>query len=104
MGCLFRLPAKPGISAVQLQRQLSIKKVDKRLVFAPQIAKEWYDRTVNGSQELEADETGHIGGPVQGITGRFVAKAKTKTLIAISIEIARKHKGRHFPEKAGRLL
>ena len=51
---------------------------------------------------VEADET-HIGGPVKGKTGRGVAKAKTKTLIAGAVEIVTYTQGDHFREKAGRL-
>ena len=93
----------PGISAVQLQRQLSIKKVDSAWYLLHRLRR----GMVRQNRErlagtVEADET-HIGGPVKGKTGRGVAKANTKTLIAGAVEIVTYTQGDHFREKAGRL-
>ena len=103
LGCLFRLHAHPGISAVQLQRQLGIKKVDSAWYLLHRLRRGMVRQNRERlSGTVEADEA-HIGGPVKGKAGRGVAKARTKTLIAGAVEIVTYTKGGNFREKAGRL-
>ena len=93
----------PGISAVQLQRQLGIKKVDSAWYLLHRLRRGMVRQNREQlSGTVEADET-HLGGPVKGKTGRGVAKARTKTLIAGAVEIVPYTKGGNFREKAGRL-
>ena len=93
----------PGISAVQLQRQLGIKKVDSAWYLLHRLRRGMVRQNRERlSGTVEADEA-HIGGPVKGKAGRGVAKARTKTLIAGAVEIVTYTKGGNFREKAGRL-
>ncbi len=93
----------PGISAVQLQRQLSIKKVDTAWYLLHRLRRGMVRQNRERlSGTIEADET-HIGGPVKGKSGRGVAKAKNKTLIAGAVEIVTYKKGDDIKEKSGRL-
>ncbi len=93
----------PGSSAVQLQRQLGMKKVESAWYVLHRLRR----GMVRQNREqlagtVEADAT-HIGGPVQGKTGRGVAKASTKTFIAGAVAMVLYTKGGHFREKAGRV-
>ena len=94
----------PGMSAVQLQRQLSIKKVDNAWYMLHRLRK----GMVRQNRELlsgvvETDET-HIGGPVKGKSGRGVRNVKNKTLIAGAVEVKTYNdKEGKEQEKAGRL-
>ncbi len=91
----------PGISAVQLQRQLSIKKVDSAWYLLHRLRRGMIRQNRERlAGTVEADET-HIGGPVKGKTGRGVAKAKTKTLIAGAVEIVTYTQGITFERKQG---
>jgi len=93
----------PGMSAVQLQRQLNIKKVDTAWYLLHRLRQGMIRQNRERlSGTIEADET-HIGGPVKGKAGRGVAKAKTKTLIAGAVEIVTYKKDNEVQEKAGRL-
>jgi transposase-like protein len=94
----------PGISAVQLQRQLGLKNDETSWFLLHRLRK----AMVAPNRELlkgtvEADET-HIGGPAKGKKGRGVARADNKTLIAGAIEVIsyRTKKG-VTKERAGRL-
>lgn len=93
----------PGMSAVQLQRQLSIKKVDNAWYMLHRLRKGMVRQNREPLSGLvEADET-YIGGPVKNKSGRGVASAKTKTLIAGAVEVKTyEQKGKQH-EKAGRL-
>lgn len=93
----------PGMSAVQLQRQLGIKKVDTAWYLLHRLRK----GMIRQNRELlsgliEADET-HIGGTVKGKSGRGVATANTKTLIIGAVEVVSYIKENTLKEKAGRL-
>lgn len=93
----------PGMSAVQLQRQLSIKKVDNAWYMLHRLRKGMVRQNREPLSGLvEADET-HIGGPVKGKSGRGVAAAKTKTLIAGAVEVKSYQKNESEKETAGRL-
>ena len=94
----------PGISAVQLQRQLGLKNDETAWFLLHRLRK----AMVAPNRELlrgtvEADET-HIGGPAKGKRGRGVAKAENKALIAGTVEVIRyKTKTGEEDERAGRL-
>ncbi len=77
----------PGISAVQLQRQLGISKNDTAWFMLHRLRL----GMVNSDRKplsglVEADEA-HIGGPAKGKKGRGVREAKNKTLVAGAIEV-----------------
>lgn len=93
----------PGLSAKQLQRQMACS-----------YKTAWYmlhrlrGGMVNEARSplrgvVEADET-IIGGPVEGLTGRGVTAARTKTLVLGAVEVVFWDKrGKGPQEKAGRL-
>lgn len=94
----------PGISALQLQRQLGIKQYATAWFMLHRLRK----GMVRQGRELlrgvvEADET-HVGGPAKGKKGRGVRVATSKTLIVGAVEILSFHnkKGK-LQEKAGRI-
>lgn len=94
----------PGISAVQLQRQLGITQNATVWFMLHRLRK----GMVRQGRELlrgviEADET-HIGGPAKGKKGRGVRESVTKTLIVGAVEILNFHnKKGTLEEKAGRI-
>lgn len=94
----------PGISAVQLQRQLGISKIDTAWFLLHRLRL----GMVNNQRELlsgviEADEA-HIGGPAIDKKGRGVASSPNKSLIVGAVEIVTyKTKNGKYLEKAGRL-
>ncbi len=93
----------PGISALQLQRQLGISKVKNTwyLLHRIRAAMVREDRGLL-SGVIEADET-YIGGPAKGYSGRGVVKAPNKSLIAGAVEIKTfMNKEGTLEEKAGR--
>lgn len=86
----------PGISAVQLQRQLGIAKVDTAWFLLHRLRQGMVrDNRDPLSGVVEADET-HVGGPAEGRRGRGVAKAPDTSLVIGAVEI------RSFTNKAGR--
>jgi len=94
----------PGISALQLQRQLGIGDYATAWHMLHRLRKGMVnkDRT-RLSDLIEADET-HIGGPAKGKTGRGVAAAKHKTLIAGAVEVLTyTDKENRRKERAGRV-
>lgn len=93
----------PGMSAVQLQRQLSIKKIDTAWYLLHRLRKGMVRHNREPLSGLvEADET-YIGGPAKGKSGRGVASTPTKTLISGAVEVKSYEKGGVVHEKAGRL-
>lgn len=94
----------PGISAVQLQRQLGISSDTTAWHMLHRLRKGMVNE--NRSQLsglMEADET-HIGGPAKRKRGRGVAAAKNKSLVIGAVEVViyeDKHGERC--ERAGRL-
>ncbi len=94
----------PGMSAVQLQRQLGISKVDTAWFLLHRLRQGMLnvERTPL-SGLIEADET-HVGGPAKGKKGRGVKEAKNKTLIVGAVEILNYLDKNGKPQKkAGRL-
>ena len=94
----------PGISAVQLQRQLGISKVDSAWFLLHRL-RQGMVRTDREPLKgvVEADET-HVGGPAKGRKGRGVREAATKTLVAGAVEIVSfQNKKGELEEKAGRV-
>jgi hypothetical protein len=77
----------PGMSALQLQRQLGLPS-DETAWFLLHRLRQGMVRLDREplSGLVEADET-YIGGPVKGKKGRGVAKSEFKTLIAGAVEI-----------------
>lgn len=94
----------PGISAVQIQRQLGIAKNDTAWFMLHRLR----EGRVNLDRSplsglIEADET-HIGGPAKGKKGRGVGDATNKTLIGGAVEIiSHTTKSGEVKKKAGRL-
>ena len=94
----------PGISAVQLQRQLGLKSDETAWFLLHRLRK----AMVASNREplsgvVEADET-HIGGPAKGKKGRGVAAADKTTLIAGAVEVVSyKSKAGVEKNRAGRL-
>ena len=94
----------PGISAVQLQRQLGISKVDTAWFVLHRI-REGMVRELRDplSGLIEVDEA-YIGGPAKETRGRGVAASPNKSLIIGAVEIVKyKTKNGKIQEKAGRL-
>jgi transposase-like protein len=94
----------PGISAVQLQRQLGIAKNDTAWFMLHRLRQGMVNTDRSRlSGLIEADET-HVGGPAKGKKGRGVREAKNKTLIGGAVEIVTyTTKGGTVKKKAGRL-
>jgi hypothetical protein len=93
----------PGISALQLQRQLGIGSNDTAWHMLHRLRKGMVNENRTRLQGLiEADET-HIGGPAKGKTGRGVAAAKHKTLIAGAVEVLTYTDKNQRKERAGRV-
>ena len=94
----------PGISAIQLQRQLGITK-NKTVWFMLHRLRQGMvniDRSPL-SGLIEADET-HVGGPAKSMKGRGVREGKNKTLIGGAVEIITcATKNGIVKKKAGRL-
>ncbi len=94
----------PGISAVQLQRQLGISKVDTAWFLLHRLREGMVrdNRTLLAGL-IEADET-HVGGPAKGKKGRGVGASPNKSLIIGAVEILHyKTRDGNTQEKAGRL-
>lgn len=94
----------PGISALQLQRQLGIKQNATVWFMLHRLRKGMVRQDREALHGVvEADEA-HIGGPAKGKKGRGVRVAASKTLIAGAVEIVsfRNKKG-ILEEKAGRV-
>jgi hypothetical protein len=94
----------PGISAVQLQRQLGISKIDTAWFVLHRFREGMVGELRTPlSGIIEADET-HIGGPAKGMKGRGVVASPNKSLIVGAVEIVtHKTKNGNTREKAGRL-
>lgn len=94
----------PGMSAVQLQRQLGVSKVDTAWFLLHRLRQGMFNaERVPLSGLVEADET-YIGGPAKGQKGRGVRKGKNKTLIGGAVEVFQYlNKKGNIQHKAGRL-
>lgn len=94
----------PGMSAVQLQRQLGVASDSTAWYMLHRLRKGMVNENRNGLFGLiEADES-IIGGPAKGKKGRGVAAARHKTLVIGAVEVLTyddKNGGRC--ERAGRL-
>ncbi len=94
----------PGISGIQLQRQLGLKSGETGWFLLHRLRKCMVSPSrglLSGT--IEADET-HIGGPSKGKKGRGVATAGNKTLIAGAVEVIEyKSKSGKKLQRAGRL-
>lgn len=93
----------PGLSAKQLQRQLGCSyKTAWYMLHRLRRAMVHQGRSpLRGV--VEADET-IVGGPVEGLTGRGVTAAKTKTLVLGAVEVLRwRDQEGCWRERAGRL-
>ena len=94
----------PGISALQLQRQLGIAKYDTAWYLLHRLRKGMVDdcRT-KLSGLIEADET-IIGGPAKGKKGRGVTVAHNKSLVIGAVEVrSYTNKQGKTQERAGRV-
>lgn len=93
----------PGISAVQLKRQLGISKIDSAWFLLHRLRRGMV-RTDREPLEgvVEADET-YIGGPAKDYKGRGVIHASNKSLVVGAVEIKTYLKKSKREEKAGRL-
>lgn len=94
----------PGISALQLQRQLGIASYDTAWHLLHRLRKAMVnDHRTPLTGLVEADET-HVGGPAKGKSGRGVAAAKNKTLVVGAVEVLTyTDDGGKRRERAGRL-
>lgn len=94
----------PGISAVQLQRQLGICSDSTAWHMLHRLRKGMVNENRSHlSGLIEADES-IMGGPAKGMKGRGVAAAKHKTLVIGAVEILTyKDKKGERCERAGRL-
>jgi hypothetical protein len=94
----------PGISALQLQRQLGIGSYDTAWHMLHRLRKGMVNESRTRLHGLiEADET-HVGGPAKGKTGRGVGAAKDKTLVAGTVEVlAYTDQENRRKERAGRV-
>ena len=94
----------PGISALQLQRQLGIGNYRAAWHLLHRLRRGMInEERTRLSGLIEADET-HIGGPSKGKTGRGVAAAKHKTLVAGAVEVLTYKDDDGRPrERAGRI-
>jgi len=94
----------PGISAVQLQRQLGIAKYESAWFLLHRL-RQGMVRANRGplAGVVEADET-HVGGPAEGHRGRGVAKAPHASLVMGAVEVrSLTNKIGKSVERAGRL-
>lgn len=94
----------PGISAVQLQRQLGISKIDSAWFLLHRLRQGMVRRDREPlAGMVEADET-YIGGPSKGYKGRGVIAALNKSLIAGAVDVhTYPSKNGDQEKKAGRL-
>lgn len=94
----------PGLSALQLQRQLGTRSHDTAWYMLHRLRKGMVsDSRTQLSGLVEVDE-GVVGGPAKGKRGRGVSKAKHKTLIVGAVEVLVYHdKEGTRRERAGRL-
>lgn len=77
----------PGISALQLQRQLGLGSYDTAWHLLHRLRKGMVNENRTAlSGLIEADET-HIGGPAKGKKGRGVAADANKSLVAGAVEL-----------------
>ena len=94
----------PGLSALQLQRQLGTKSHDTAWHMLHRLRKAMVnDSRTKLSGLIEADET-IIGGPAKGKKGRGVTAAENKSLVVGGVEVIiyKDAKGK-WKERAGRL-
>ena len=94
----------PGISALQLQRQLGMKSSETAWFLLHRL-RQGMVAPNRGllSGVVEADET-HIGGPSKTKRGRGVSKDESKVLIAGAVEVVEyKTKSGELKQRAGRL-
>jgi len=94
----------PGISALQLQRQLGIKSSETAWFLLHRL-RQGMVAPNRGllSGVIEADET-HIGGPSKTKRGRGVSKDENKVLIAGAVEVVEYNtKSGELKQRAGRL-
>lgn len=94
----------PGISAVQLQRQLGVSKYDTAWFLLHRLRQGMVRENRDPlSGIVEADET-YVGGPAEGRRGRGVMKAPHASLVMGAVEIRSvTHKAGKSIERAGRL-
>jgi transposase-like protein len=77
----------PGISALQLQRQLGLRSHDTAWYLLHRLRKGMvHDASSQLAGLIEADET-FIGGPAKGKKGRGVATAEHKSLVVGAVEV-----------------
>jgi len=93
----------PGLSAKQLQRQLACS-YKTAWYMLHRLRRGMVNQARSPLQGIvDADET-IIGGPVEGLTGRGVTAAETRTLVLGAVEVHRWHEGgKGWRERAGRL-
>ena len=94
----------PGISALQLQLQLGISKIDPAWFLLHRLCQGMFRNDRNPLSGLvEADET-YIGGPAKGKKGQGVTEFVNKTLVigAVEVKTYRSKEGQN-DEKAERL-
>lgn len=94
----------PGISALQLQRQLGLRSHDTAWYLLHRLRKGMvHDARSQLAGLIEADET-FLGGPAKGKKGRGVAKAEHKSLVVGAVEVlVYQDKQGKRRERAGRL-
>ena len=92
------------MSAVQLQRQLGVSKIDTAWFLLHRLRQGMFNiERSHLSGLIEADET-HIGGPAKGKKGRGVREAKNKTLVGGAVEVLNYFdKNGKIQKKSGRL-
>ena len=94
----------PGMSAVQLQRQLGVSKIDTAWFLLHRLRQGMLNIERSPlSGLIETDET-YIGGPAKGKKGRGVREAKNKTLVGGAVEVLSYFDKRgKIQKKSGRL-
>lgn len=93
----------PGLSALQLQRQLGVSYETAWFMLSRLRRAMVNDSRIKLSGLIEADET-YVGGPAKGKKGRGVAASEHKSLVAGAVEVLiyEDKEGKHR-ERAGRL-
>jgi len=104
LGAYLVATLTPGISAVQLQRQIGIGSYRTAWFMLSRLRKAMVNESRSKlSGLIEADET-IIGGPAKGKTGRGVTKSEKVSLVIAAVEIVTyKNKKGETKEKDGRL-
>jgi transposase-like protein len=93
----------PGISALQLQRQLGIRNYGSAWHLLHRLRRGMVnDQRTKLSGLVEADET-HVGGPAKGKRGRGVSDAEHKSLVVGAVEVLVYSADGKRRERAGRL-